>query len=218
MAAPVFFAIEKRPITLDKIVHPKGMDYSFDRNHKCEWLWQEMIAQLDDASIDFVVCGPEHRSRGIVACSFETRPNSYDHKRMHALKNKPAVAFVREDGTTTKMVIAKLPVWDFVVFREDGTGVRLHPQWSTTAVESFDVEGHSEPVETPQKGLGCSDGPGTYKHYKTLGSKTTPLKFNATKRPHAVLVRKSGGPVSEATMHSCASSVSDSSWGDHKVD
>ena len=45
------------------------------------WSWHEMVAQLDDASMRLVVCGPEGRSRGLVGCSFAARPGSYDHKR-----------------------------------------------------------------------------------------------------------------------------------------
>ena len=64
-----------------------------------------------------------------------------------------------------------MPIWDFVLIRKDGSGIRLHPQWSTTKVESYDVEGHDEEVQPPCAGLGGSDGPGTYKYYKEIGSK-----------------------------------------------
>ena len=47
------------------------------------------------------------------------------------------------------------------VTRVDGSAVRLHPQWSKTAVESYAVEGHAEEVEIPAHGLGESGGPGT---------------------------------------------------------
>jgi hypothetical protein len=176
-AAPILFEIKESPLTINQIVHPKGMNYHFDPRVKCKWMWQEMIAQMDEASIEFVVEGPEHMARGLIGCAFQRRPNSYDHKRMHANKSLPAVAgwdYAGYDG--------KLPIWDFVLMRDDGTAIRLRPQWSTTAVETYDVAGHCQPVAPPGKGLGKSDGPGTYKHYKTLGNKKT-LKFDAAKRP-----------------------------------
>ena len=68
------------------------------------------------------------------------------------------------------------------VTRVDGSAVRLHPHWSKTAVESDAVEGHAEEVEIPAHGLGESDGPGTYRHFKDLGTQRM-LKFDGTKRP-----------------------------------
>ena len=53
-----------------------------------------------------------------------------------------------------------LPVWDFVIKREGGTGLRLHPQRSTVKVETFEIEGPEEPVEAPPQGNGCSWGRG----------------------------------------------------------
>ena len=58
--------------------------------------------------------------------------------------------------------------WDFILRRSDGTAVRLHPEWSTHNIRTFAVEGHEE-TQIPRKGLGMSDGPGTYKHFKTVG-------------------------------------------------
>ena len=75
-----------------------------------------------------------------------------------------------------------MKVWDFVLIRSDQSGVRLHPQWSTPKVESYAGEGHAQEVEIPQRGLGESDGPGTYKHFKTEGSQRT-LRFDARKKP-----------------------------------
>ena len=66
--------------------------------------------------------------------------------------------------------------------RVDGSAVRLHPQWSKTAVESYAAEGHAEEVAIPAHGLGESDGPGTYRHFKDLGTQRR-LKFDGTKRP-----------------------------------
>ena len=116
-----------------------------------------------------MVNGPDGSSGGLVSCSFALRPKSYDHKRHHQL---------RLAGTPKKDT--QLRVWDFLVVRADGSAVRLHPQWSKTAVESYAVEGHAEEVEIPAHGLGESDGPGTYR-LKYLGTQRR-LKFDGTKR------------------------------------
>ena len=137
------------------------MDYDFDENLCHGWSWFEMVAQLDAESMAFVVNGADGRSCGLVSCSFALRPNSHHHKRHHQLQVR---------------------VWDFVLTRVDGSAVRLHPQWSTTAVESYAVEGHAEEVEIPAHGLGESDGPGTYRHFKDVGTQRM-LKFDGTKRP-----------------------------------
>ena len=30
-------------------------------------------------------------------------------------------------------------IWDFIVVRDDGSAIRLHPNWSNTKVETFDA-------------------------------------------------------------------------------
>ena len=124
------------------IVKGAGMEYDFDENRSHGWSWFEMVAQLDAESMAFVVNGADGRSCGPVSCSFAVRPNSYDHKRHHQL---------RLAGTPKK---DKRRVWDFVLTRGDGSAVRLHPQWSKTAVESYAAEGHAEEVEIPAHGRG----------------------------------------------------------------
>ena len=51
----------------------------------------------------------------------------------------------------------------------------MHPEWSTTKVPTFEVEGHEE-TQIPRNGLGMSDGHGTFKYYRELGKART-LKF-----------------------------------------
>ena len=139
------------------IVHPKGMSFEFDGDDMREWSWLEMVGQLDRESLAYVVEDGD-RSRGLVACEIRWRPGSYDHKRHHEkrLAERP------EEHIT-------LPVWDFVLIRSDQSGVRLHPQWSTPKVETYAVEGHETEVRIPTRGVGESDGPGTYKHFKVIG-------------------------------------------------
>jgi hypothetical protein len=130
-----------------------------------------MVAQLDDDSMRRVVTGPEGRSGGLVGCSCAPRPNSYDHSRHHVLKE-----------TTGTPPTIKLPVWDFAVHRADGSGIRLHPEWSKPHCSSFEAQGHAEEVAPPRAGLGRSDGKGTYRYYKEVGC-AVKLRFDNSKKP-----------------------------------
>ena len=103
------------------------------------------VAQLDDESLGFVVQDGD-RSRGLVDCEFRQRRGSYDHKRQVQQPNVPA----------------KLRCWDFVTTRSDGTAVRLHPERSNNKIATYAVEGQGETPIT-RKGLGMSDGRGTFK-------------------------------------------------------
>ena len=128
----------------------------------------DMLSQLDDASLQIVCHGHENRSGGVVRCLLMPRPNSYDHKRHNAAK--------KNDEPITDR---KLSVWDFLIVRKDGTAIRLHPQWTTTKIETFPSQGYLEEVEHPHKGKGQSLGPGTYAWFKeTIGSAET-LRFDA---------------------------------------
>ena len=109
------------------------------------WSWQEMVAHLSDESMHVVVNGPDGRSGGLIGCSFLVRPNSYDHSRHHQRKDATQRGLRVANGT-------KLPVWDFVLHRVDGTGIRLHPGWSNNKVGAYDVEGHGQEVEPPWAG------------------------------------------------------------------
>ena len=96
------------------------------REETRQWSWLEMIAQLLPESMGKVVNGPNGRSGGVMGCSFETRPNSYDHNRS---------AFIWE--TTGVPPQTRLPIWDFVVHRADGSAIRLHPEWARPRFPSF---------------------------------------------------------------------------------
>ena len=84
------------------------------KNEYQQWSWHELIAQLDPESRKLVITGPEGRSCGVVGCSVAVRPNSYDHQRCHMIKIM-----------TGKKPELKLPIWDFLVGRSDGTNIRL---------------------------------------------------------------------------------------------
>ena len=150
------------------LIHKKGMEYDFDMAVESTWSWVQMVAQLDGDSMAYVVQGPHNRSGGLVGCDLAMRPGLYDHKRHHQSKHA---------GKTS----AKLRVGDFLPRRDDGSAIRIHPQWSTTKVQCIAVEGHDYEVRTPWNGLGASDGPGTYKWYTSLGAERT-LLFDPMKR------------------------------------
>ena len=138
-----------RKTAVAAIIHPLGVEYWFEPADMRLWSWWEMVAQMDEKSIKYVVEDGDC-SRGLVACEVRRRTGSYDHSRQ-----------VYTPGP-------QLAVWDFVLKRSDGTAVRLHPQWSTNKIPTFAVEGQ-EPTQIPFAGLGMSDGPGTFRYYKELG-------------------------------------------------
>ena len=151
----------------------KGMTWEFT-DERTQWSWHELVAQLDEASMEEVVNGPAFRSRGLVGCSFAIRPGSYDHKRSHMLIKSGAP------------IQHKLPYWDFVIHRADGSGIRLHPSWSKTFVETLEEPVHAEALAVvtvpPRRGLGRSDGRGTYAKYKNIEG-TKQMRFDAAKKP-----------------------------------
>ena len=161
------------------------MSYEFDEDDMREWSWLELVAQLDEESLKYVVEDGDD-SRGLIGCEFKQRPGSYDHKSHN---EKKAAGRPQKD--------VQLLVWDFVLMRSDGSALRLHPQWNTTKVETYAVEGHETPVQIPKRSLGGSDGPGTYRYYKELGNQKT-LRFGklCVQRVH------SGGPQGDIETYS----------------
>ena len=147
-----------------------GPSWEFDRNNMKEYDWRDLIAQLRDEDVRRVVEGPGGRSGGIVGCEISVRPNSYDHLRHKKMK---------EEGTDMGHM---LPMWDFVVHRADGTGMRLHPRRAETWVDTIEAEGHREQVLPPRNGLGASDGSGTCRRYKSIGSPGK-VRFDPDKGP-----------------------------------
>ena len=119
-----------------------------------------MVAQLDRASLEKVVQDGDP-TRGLVGCEFRPRWNSSDHSRQ-----------VQPNAPQSRLID-----WDFLLVRSDNSAVRLHPDWKTTNISVFAVEGHAEPVEPPQRGLGKSDGKGTFRKYRILG-KVDSLRFS----------------------------------------
>ena len=152
---------------IPQMVHaPKGQTWTWNENVLVQWNWKELVAQLDDESMVFVVNGPLGLSGGLLGVGFLLRPKSYDHSRQEQLpKSAP-----------------KQPYWDFVVHRADGSGIRIHPRYSHTKFEAYEVDTHTIQVQPPRKGLGKSDGKGTYRKYLKMGVLRM-LRFDANKRP-----------------------------------
>ena len=162
---------------ISRIIKRKGSgraqdnrDWEWDHTELVSWSWLQLVAQMDAATMQRVACGPDNdRSRGIVRCEFRPCPNSYDHKR-HAKG-------VDRGGAQT----IRLPVWDFVLIRDDGSGIRVHPEWSSPKFSLYEVEPHWGPVQPPGAGLGKSAGRGTYAYYKRLHAQPISGRFDATK-------------------------------------
>ena len=147
---------------------------------------------MDDESMRFVVEGHgATRSRGLVGCRIE-QLDSYDHKLMHA--NRAA----------GRDCAAMLRIWGFVLSRDDGSTVRLHPNYSNTKIQckSGDpVQNH----ELPRTGKGGSSGRGTFRRYVGLQVDKT-LRFDATKNPRTAPPQQpSSAPLAIANAASSSS-------------
>ena len=89
LEAFVFNNTEPNPVP--PIVHEKGTNYHFEEPANIPWSWQEMVAKMDEQSMEMVMHGllpaEQHsfRSRGrLVGCRLQ-KTDRYDHKRHHAL-------------------------------------------------------------------------------------------------------------------------------------
>ena len=174
--------------TIGQIIHPKGVDYSFDPNSKVPWSWVEMVAQMTDDSIEYVCMGPSGRSGGLTHADFSVRPGSYDHKRHSAdySRGQPDRSRGQPDRSRPRgQPAAVLGQWDFALHRADGSVLRVHPQWKGTKIQSMEMPpGASyEEMQPPRRGVGQSDGPGTFRYYKTFNVTSDRLRFDPMKQP-----------------------------------
>ena len=158
-----------QPEEVSELVHGEGTNYQFNEDVKNPWSWQEMVAQLDDASMRFVVEGcveKQNRSRGLVSCCIR-QTGKYDHKRHHA-----------DQGNQERM----MKEWDFVLVRDDGSCLSLHPNYSNTKMTCKYGFAEEPDLEVPTTGLGGTDGPGTFKRITNKGVNAS-LRFDAQKAP-----------------------------------
>jgi hypothetical protein len=153
-----------------EITHDKGVQFHFSGTSFKPWYWQEMVAQLDEPSMRFVVNGEDPgRSRGLVSCKLE-KSDRYDHKRAHANPGGPNMP----------------KIWDFILVRDDGSKIALHPNYSNTKIECLNVLGPNySDHEIPRTGLGGTSGPGTFKHFKEKHVNMT-LRFDGSKQPQSL--------------------------------
>jgi hypothetical protein len=156
-----------------RMQHWQGESYTFVDTEQVEWSWEIMIAALTEDSMSYVVTGPEGRSRGVVSCQFSPRPNSYDDITSRAIR--------KEDLEVPKMLV----IWDFLITRDDGSSVRLHPVYKHRKFKCFPGEGHPEQVEPPPKGFGKSRGRGSCQAYLNEDVLCY-LHFDANKKPARV--------------------------------
>ena len=149
------------PYRVPLCIHPSGTEFKFDEGHEAEaieWHWVQLVANIVDEDLPLVVNGQgeKTRCRGLVSCKLKFSPK-YDHKMAHAGKMH---------GTLEK---GQMPgSWDFVLERDDGSLVILHPNFSNKKVDvRFAVL--SEDWEVPETGPGGSSGPCTFKYFKNKG-------------------------------------------------
>ena len=71
---------EYEPQDVAEIMHEKGTAYHFSQTSFNPWTWQEMVAQMDQESMAFVVQGEgqDHRSRGLVGCGLQQAITIYE--------------------------------------------------------------------------------------------------------------------------------------------
>ena len=172
--------------TIGQISHPKGTDYSFNLEPKVPWTWIEMVSQMTDDSIEYVCLGPEGRSGGLTHAECSVRPGSYDHKRHTAdyRSGQPDRSRGQADrnGRRFQPAATVLGVWDFALHRADGSVLRVHPPWNGTKIESMEMPpgAEYEAMQLPRRGVGQSDGRGTFRYYKTLNVSSDRLRFDPT--------------------------------------
>jgi len=129
-------------ITVNGINHAElGPKFEIDEGITKKWCWLDMIAMLDPQSRNKVF----GNSDGLVSCSFNIR-----------------------EQLSQRRAPTGLPMWDFIVQRNDGSVFRLHPEYSKTAVPCSEVELVPSPVNTD----------GAFKNYRnSLGTSKDVCRF-----------------------------------------
>ena len=123
----------------------KGTRYEFseDPSHTDQWSWRHFLSRIQAPPPAWI----EH---GIARVACVPIPESYDHNRAANHKG----SFGPE---------VKPPIWDFLVEAGNGEEVFLHPRWGSSKIEIRKHGGQKNLAAVPKKGIGKSDGPGTYK-------------------------------------------------------
>lgn len=114
---------DEDPIILKQVWHEKkGTDFCVTESGHWSYTWQELLGQLSEASLDLVFGHAEY----ITHCSFMTIP-------------------VGVVGQPTGQAC-----WWFVLHRNDGTAIGLHPEWSKCKFPARDIQEIEEIPNQPQ--------------------------------------------------------------------
>ena len=107
----------------------RGRSYTFDHCSGADkrWCWHELVAQLDDASLQLVVEGSNRTPRGLVACMvYES--TKIDNRRRSAAEKKTS------NGKDKEV----LYYWEFALLRDNGTVAFLRPDPNSTNVDYYE--------------------------------------------------------------------------------
>ena len=196
------------PYWVPRVQHFKGEDYAFHTDGwGNDWTWQEMVANMDEKSIQMVLQGlpsdevlvanwADAGGHSLTGCRIQSY-QSYDVKRANAAKKKAAeakrqgAAVAAYDPDTTVGQFAELgivsaarkQVWDFVLVRDDGSQVFLHPNWRGGTFKCFLVDaGSCTPL--PDHEVPRSGKTGPFKKFKDKAATHT-LRFDCEKNAAA---------------------------------
>ena len=133
------------PYMVKTVVRGVGMEYTLSDPVQ-PWSWLAFLNALSDDTLKRVV------GDGVTGFVCMPLPESYDQKRHYAANTAGQPYSPR----------APVPVWDFVAWRSDGTGMRMHPNQTNKKVSMTPMNSEYERVG-PRQGRGNSDGPGTYR-------------------------------------------------------
>ncbi len=116
------------------------------------WSWKDLIAALPKTTQDRIV------GTGITGVSVKRRgPKSYDHAF--------AAVAASKGWTWPGSDKEPPPIVDFAFYRSDGSIILVHPRKKRGQVDII-VEAGVPVTETPAKGWGKSDGPGTFRYFR----------------------------------------------------
>jgi len=171
---------------IPEIVHGKGPQYTWNEDKMLAWFWGDMVAQLDDDSMQELVSGPDG-AEGLVQC-FLFQHDTYDHKRHHADRQHTSTT-----GEPQIPAGITLREWSFIFVRSDTSYGSLVPAWGQTKIAySCGPPGSRRPALSdtgdhgpiPATGPGGTNGKGTFRRYTQTNVQTgqpkRQLRFDAS--------------------------------------
>ena len=150
---PTHATVEVRDVVHDD----HGPHFSFGE-HKRQWHWHELIAQLDAESLA-KLCG----GMALAKCTFKIREG-------------------KNDKTPTNYNL-----WDFIITRADGSRFALHPEWRGLKIPAKDLD-QREPPPPQSRPAGMRYCDQTKSAWAECRSKlgTLTLRFDREKNPRRV--------------------------------